>query len=190
MTDEYFRLVKAAQDLFKFCIIGDGGVGKTTFINYLTTGNLVVQQGDLRRTPYVTIEGCTLGGHKIQLYDLAGQRGVGTHPLDHMQTVVLKGTDMLFFFYSLDRLGSYTNIKKWYDEIKGIYDNWGDPVPPMFLVANKLDLPRKVETINGEVLVENVPEFVAYAEISLLSGENVPEFLTQICDELDSVIRA
>ena len=62
------------------------------------------------------------GGHQLQIYDLAGQREEGAHPLDHLQAVVLKEADFLIFFFALDNLQSFVNIKKWYDEIKAAYE--------------------------------------------------------------------
>ena len=183
-TEDYLLYLKITKDLFKFCVIGDGGVGKSTFINFLTTGQLA-PDFDVIRTPYINIDGCTLGGHNIQLYDLAGQRRADAHPLDHLQTVVLKGTDVILFFFSLDNLESFINIKKWYEEVKLFYTNWENDRPLLILIGNKLDLPRNVESFNGEELVERMDDFESYHEMSLFSGENVESFLKALCDNLD-----
>ncbi len=183
-TEDYLLYLKITKDIFKFCVIGDGGVGKTTFINFLTTGELA-PDFDVTRTPYINIDGCKLGGHTIQLYDLAGQRRVDAHPLDHMQNVVLKGTDVILFFFSLDNLESFISIKKWYEEVKLFYKNWENDRPLLFLIGNKLDLPRNVEAFNGEELVERMDDFESYNEMSLFSGEEVENFLKALCDKLD-----
>ncbi len=183
-TEDYLLYLKITKDLFKFCVIGDGGVGKSTFINFLTTGQLA-SNFKVTRTPYINIDGCKLGGHTIQLYDLAGQRRTDAHPLDHMQNVILKGTDIILFFFSLENLESFINIKKWYEEIKIFYKDWENDRPLLFLIGNKLDLPRNVESFNGEELVERMNDFEVYHEISLFSGKNVEDFLKILCDKLD-----
>ncbi|MFX1538367.1 MAG: GTP-binding protein [Promethearchaeota archaeon] len=182
---EFLLYLKVVRDLFKFCLIGDGGVGKSTFLYYLRTGDLADKQ-DIERTPYINIESCILGGHNLQLYDLAGQRRKNAHPLDHIQAVVFKEVDVLLFFFSLNNFHSFLNVRKWYEEIKTIYDIWEQPLPTMYLVGNKLDLPREVESLNGEELVKSVPGFKGYFEISLFSGKNVDRFLKAICEELEA----
>ncbi len=184
---KYYEQIKKDRDLFKFCLIGDGGVGKTTFVNYLRTGKLL-QDSDApstTRTPFVNIDGCSLGGHILQIYDLAGQRRKGAHPLDYMQEVVLKEVDKILLFFALDNLESFLNIRKWFKELEGIYKGWDEETPSVFLIGNKLDLPRKVEAINGESLVERVEAIKFYHEISLASGLNVAELLRTLCKELD-----
>ncbi|MFX0091967.1 MAG: GTP-binding protein [Candidatus Hodarchaeota archaeon] len=178
--------LKKVYDIFKICLAGDGAVGKTSFLNYLRTGKFIPNQGNIKRTPFINIDGCALGGHKIQLYDLAGQRRKDAHPLDFLQIQVFKELDSLILFFSLNNLQSFINIKTWYEEVRRIYETWNESLPPMFLVGNKLDMPRKVESINGEALVNNVKEFNGYYEISLVSGENVLDLLNGICEMLDS----
>ncbi|NHJ48294.1 MAG: hypothetical protein FK733_10960 [Asgard group archaeon] len=184
-TEDYLLYLKITKDLFKICLVGDGGVGKSTFIHFLSTGNLI-QDDSIQRTPYLNIDGCVLGGHNLQLYDLAGQRRKDAHPLDHMQNVVLRGVDVLLFFFSLENLQSFINIKNWYDELKLFYKEWGNSQPIMYLIGNKLDLPRKVESFNGEELVERLEDFKEYYEISMVNGKNVEIFLKHLTDELDN----
>ena len=184
-TQDYLLYLKITKDLFKFCLVGDGGVGKSTFINFLTTGKLA-PEFDVQRTPYINIDGAQLGGHNIQLYDLAGQRRENAHPLDHLKNVVLKGADYIIFFFSLENMESFLNIKKWYEEIKLFYKDNGNDLPKMILIGNKLDLPRAVEAINGQQLTERMDDFIGYYEISLVNGTNVENFLKELCDHLDN----
>jgi len=183
-TSDYLLYLKITKDLFKICLLGDGGVGKSTFIHFLSTGQLA-HETNIQRTPYINIDGCNLGGHNLQIYDLAGQRREDAHPLDHLRNVVLRGTDIILFFFALDNLQSFLNIKNWFEEILLFYKDWENEKPVMLLVGNKLDLPRKVEAFNGQELAERVPEFSAYFEISLATAANLEAFLKALCDILD-----
>ena len=60
----------------------------------------------------------------------------------------------------------------------------------MFLVGNKLDLPRNVESINGETLVKNIEPIKAYFEISLFSGEDVVNLISEVNKELERIHEA
>lgn len=183
-SEDYLLYLKITKDLFKFCLVGDGGVGKSTFINFLTSGKLATDI-ETKRTPYINIDGCILGGHNLQLYDLAGQRRENAHPLDHMQNVILKSVDYILFFFSLENMQSFLNIKNWYEEIQLFYKNFQTEKPKFFLIGNKSDLPRKVEKFNGEQLINRINDFIGYYEISLVTGDNVTEFLKDLCNYLD-----
>ncbi len=106
----FLRVLKRRKKLFKLCLCGDGAVGKTTFLNYLKSKKLVHEQKDARRTTYVNIDVFNLDGRQLQLFDLAGQRTMGAHPLDHMSHVVLKEVDIVLFFFALDKPKSLRGI--------------------------------------------------------------------------------
>ncbi len=165
--------LKKKKKRIKLLLLGEGGCGKTTLVNFLRTGYVADKQGAVSRTFYIKIDGCSLGEHKLQLFDLAGQRKEDTHPLDHLQNVTLKQVDAILVVFALDNLQSFMNIKTWYNEVNKIYNTWLEPLPPMLLIGNKLDLPRKVARINGEMLVDKITEINQYHEVSLFTGENM-----------------
>ncbi len=165
--------IKARKKTAKICLVGDGATGKTTFIRYMESGQLALCATNIPRTPFIDIGTTRLGDCTVVMMDLAGQRNPDTHPLDHMPVTALRGADVLLFFFSIDNFGSFMSVEAWYNEVKRLFESWGQPIPPCILVGNKTDLDRAVESINGEEWVSSHDSFVAYYEISLVTGHNV-----------------
>ena len=178
--ENFLQQLKRRRRVFKFCLVGDGATGKTTFMQYLESGKLAVCAFDTKRTPYMDFGTARLGTGTVQLFDLAGQRVAHAHPLDHIPETSLKGSDVIVFFFSLDNFQSFLSVRTWYDEIRELFVNWNMPIPPCFLVGNKKDLERHVEAINGQEMVEELADFKAYIETSLLSGENLEILLSAL----------
>ncbi len=178
--EEFLREVKAAKRFFKICLVGDGATGKTTFMRYMATGDLVVCHEGLKRTPYMDFGSTKLDDKTVQIIDLAGQRFDDAHPLDHIPVAALKSADIILFFFSLENFESFLSVQNWFNEIKGVFEAWGTEVPICILVGNKNDLTRCVEGINGIEFVINNPEFRFYSEISLLTGSSVIELVEKV----------
>ncbi len=178
--EDYLREVKVAKKFFKLCLVGDGATGKTTFMRYMATGDLVVCHQDLRRTPYMDFGSTKLEDKTVQIIDLAGQRFDDAHPLDHIPVAALKSADLILFFFSLENFESFLSIQNWFSEIKGVFEGWGTELPICILVGNKNDLTRCVEGINGVEFVKNNPEFRFYVEISMLTGHSVIELVKRV----------
>ncbi|MFW9907964.1 MAG: ADP-ribosylation factor-like protein [Candidatus Thorarchaeota archaeon] len=171
--DEFLQSLKSSKRLYKLCLVGDGATGKTTFLRYLATGDLVVCHEGLKRTPYIDFGSTRIEGNTIQIIDLAGQRFDDAHPLDHIPVAALRGADIIVFFFSLENFHSFLSIKSWFDEIQNIFERWNSKLPACILVGNKSDLTRSVESINGIEFASHHPEFRSYFEISLLDGEGL-----------------
>ncbi len=183
---EFLRRIKIAKKIFKVCLIGDGGTGKTTFMTYLVENQLIVCQDPLKRTPYMDFGTAKVGEYTIQLFDLAGQRVEDAHPLDHIPRTALRAADAIIFFFSLGNFESFLSVTNWFNEIVGLYEEWGEEVPSCYLVGNKTDLLRQVESVNGEELVRSIKEFRTYHEISLLTGQNIENLLAVLEEAMKS----
>jgi len=163
--------------VYKVCVVGDGGVGKTSLVrksvkntfteNYLMTigSNFSVKPIKLSEYPNYDIT--------LSIWDIAGQ--------EHFKSVrppFYKGAKALIYVYDLTRRGSFDNILNWKMEAEKIIES-----QPCILVGNKLDLIRpeekriKQEEIN---LKMDALETDLYFETSAKEGINVEIIFEEI----------
>ncbi|MFX1311525.1 MAG: Rab family GTPase [Promethearchaeota archaeon] len=151
--------------LFKVVIVGDGGVGKSTMVQRLTTGHYYPQR--------ITI-GTDLATHNIeiddsiavvlQIWDFAGERRFRLFLPNYT-----RGAIGCLLCYDITRRNSFDNLIEWYDIVK---NNADDPV--IILVGEKLDLAdvrRSVEYQQAEEFKEKY-DLDYFFETSSKSGEN------------------
>ncbi|WUR04998.1 GTP-binding nuclear protein GSP1 [Vairimorpha necatrix] len=149
---------------FKICLIGDGGVGKTTYINrvldgpfckeYIATQGVVVHKA----TFWVSTE------HSIifDVWDTAGQeKKAGLKDLYYL------GADGAMFFYDVTSRISANNLNTW---IKNFKTAAGED-KPIIVVANKVDnVDRKV---NKKNILNNLKMYdYDYCEVSAKTTHN------------------
>ncbi|MFX0021631.1 MAG: GTP-binding protein [Candidatus Hermodarchaeota archaeon] len=162
--------------LFKIVVVGDGGVGKSTMVQRLTTGQFIPQK--------ITI-GTDLAIHKIkiskkisanlQIWDFAGERRFRIFLPNYS-----RGATGCLLCYDITRRSSFDNLEEWYQIVSKNADN-----PVFILVGEKADLAdirRSVEIEQAEKFKEkyNIKYFI---ETSSKSGENnqkIFELLTRI----------
>ncbi|KAM0679506.1 GTP-binding nuclear protein gsp1/Ran [Glugoides intestinalis] len=141
---------------FKICLVGDGGTGKTTFINKVLNGDFISKyyatQGAV--TKFLTL---SLGDNsfvKYEVWDTAGQeKNVGLK--DGYYIGAIAG----FFFYDSNSRETMANIPK---HMKAFYNACGVDKPKMYILANKIDIAKslsdfskyftKVSQYNPEVI--------------------------------------
>lgn len=131
-------LQKAPNTIYKFkiCLIGDGGTGKTTFINKVLNGDFISKyyatQGAV--TKFLTLG---LGDNsfvKYEVWDTAGQeKNVGLK--DGYYIGAIAG----FFFYDANSRETMANIPK---HMKAFYNACGVNKPKMYVLANKIDIAK------------------------------------------------
>lgn len=157
---------------YKLCIVGDGGVGKTSMVlrftdnkfreNYLMTigSNFAVKSVDLPEYPEYSIT--------FQIWDLAGQPR-----FDVVRPLFYRGAKAIIYVFDLTRKDSLENLMNWKKEIEQNLD-----LKPCILVGNKLDLAKKVKI---KVLTEEVEKIKlkiqanSYFETSAKEGVNINE---------------
>lgn len=125
---------KIKSYIYKICVVGDGGVGKTSMVlrytenkfkeNYMMTigTNFGMKSIELPERPDDKIT--------LQIWDLAGQ--------DQFQSVrplFYSGAKVIVYVFDLTRKNSLFNLFKWKAEIDEIVGSI-----PCILVGNKLDL--------------------------------------------------
>ncbi len=153
------------QYLFKIVVVGDGGVGKSTMIQRLITGNFVPMK--------ITI-GTDLASYdmdfgdisvKLQIWDFAGERRFRFFLPNYA-----RGAQGCVLCYDITRYTSFQNLKEWYDIV-----NENTNTETIFLMAGgKADLAsyrRTVERKDAEEFQKehDIPFFI---ETSSKTGEN------------------
>ncbi|MHA1339071.1 MAG: Rab family GTPase [Promethearchaeota archaeon] len=169
--NNYIQILNVSyrEPVYKFVILGDPEVGKTSLISKYTSGKF--------RDEYIATIGVSITNHafkipleptsgiKLLLWDLAGQE-----KFKFARKIYLEGARGCFLVYSVIDRNSFNNINKWYKYIK---EDLGKI--PTFLVANKidLDLQRIIPPKEGIKKAEDLK--CSYIETSAKTGENVKE---------------
>ncbi|MFX0106016.1 MAG: GTP-binding protein [Candidatus Hodarchaeota archaeon] len=159
---------------FKFVIIGDHEVGKTSIIRRFVEKKFTE---DYRATIGLNVLSHTfeLFGNQIgvALYDLGAQKF-----FKRFRKVYYTGAQAAFLVFDLTNRESFDNIVKWYKELK-LFTPKEDI--PIVIVGNKTDLTvdRKVFYQEGARLANYLSESerikISYIETSALTGSNVED---------------
>ena len=120
--------------LFKIIIVGDGGVGKSTMIQRLMTGQFIAQKitigTDLATFDIEPDENTIV---KLQIWDFAGEKRFRFFLPNYA-----RGAMGCLLCYDITRYVSFENLVEWYNIVSS---NAVDPV--FILVGGKHDLEEK-----------------------------------------------
>jgi len=122
---------------FKLVLVGDGGVGKTTFVKRHITGEF---EKKYIATQGVEVSSLTFhtnyGPIKFNIWDTAGQEKLGG-----LREGYYIGAECAIIMFDVTSRITYKNVPKWHKDLVRICDNI-----PMVLVGNKVDAKdRKVK---------------------------------------------
>lgn len=140
---------------FKICLIGDGGTGKTTFINKVLNGDFmpkyVATVGAVTKQLTLNIgDGSTV---TYEVWDTAGQeKNVGLR--DGYYIGAIAG----FFFFDITSRETSVNIPNY---INAFVNASGTPSPKIFVLANKVDL------LKGKGQTKNIYEKTKFGKIDM-----------------------
>jgi small GTP-binding protein len=162
--------------MFKVCLFGDGGVGKTTLINRYLTG---VFQGGSEITIGVDfhIKRIELQGKRIslQIWDFAGEER-----FRFLLPSYVLGASGGIFMFDITRYSSLRNFQDWLDIVKQGYKGPLDQIP-IIMVGSKLDLEYKRAVSRNEALeLAKRNNIAGYIECSSKDGQNVKEVFLEI----------
>jgi len=125
--------------LFKIIVVGDGGIGKSTMIQRLMTGQFIPMK--------ITI-GTDLISHdipisdteiaKLQIWDFGGEKRFRFFLPNYC-----RGAAGCLLCYDITRFKSLENLNEWYNVVKG---NTVDPI--FILVGQKHDLAEEKRAVN------------------------------------------
>ena len=129
---------------YKFILIGNSGVGKTSILRFLSTGEFpedtISTIGVDKKTLNVSFE-VEEKNTKIKkdfiisLFDTAGQEKFRAIARNYY-----KGSDGILLLYDITNRKSFENIEIWIDSITESLGKKGDSKYVIILIGNKLDL--------------------------------------------------
>jgi small GTP-binding protein len=162
--------------MFKVCLFGDGGVGKTTLVNRYLTGvfktNSTMTIGvDFHLKKLVVDEKKVT----LQIWDFAGE--------DRFRFLLpsyVVGASGGIFMYDITRYSSLKNFEDWINIFKNGYIGNYTQIP-VIMVGGKLDLQYK-RTVSSKEAYELAKKhnLYGYVECSSKSGQNVEEIFYEI----------
>ncbi|MDF1540026.1 MAG: GTP-binding protein [Candidatus Thorarchaeota archaeon] len=157
-----------ASYIYKVCVVGNGGVGKTSAVRRYSEGVFTeeyqVTVGVQHSTQTIQIDGSDgLTNVKIICWDLGGQ-----DKFKFVRPMFYRSARGLVLMFDVTSRASFEALPKW---IKEAEDGIGSGVP-MVLAANKFDLP------DHEVSLDELQEFAQqigaeYVVTSVKTGDNV-----------------
>jgi small GTP-binding protein len=173
------RLEQGGTYRFKFVIIGDHEVGKTSLVRRFVEGRF---SHDYRATIGLNILSHSIEfyGNKItySLFDVGAQKFFARF----RQTYYL-GAQAAFIVFDLTNKTSFENIKIWYNELENHVQ--GREIP-IIIIGNKSDLleQRAISYQDGVDFVNDMAKTskvkISYIETSALTGANVEDAFTLI----------
>ncbi|CAD8115936.1 unnamed protein product [Paramecium sonneborni] len=168
--NQQLELSKEKVPLFKFILIGDQSVGKSSIVkrykNEEFNYNIKATIGVEFIKKFVQVD---KGLIEIQLWDTAGQ--------EQFRSVIrsfYRGAAAVFIVYSVNLKESFDQLSIWLNEIE--YHAHSEIIK--VLVGNKCDLQREVQKEEAESLMNN-NNFSLFFETSAKTGENIDEAFIQ-----------
>ena len=165
---------------FKFIIVGDKAVGKSSIVRRFVDDKFSL---DYRSTLGLNVLSHSMKfyGNEVyfSLWDLGGQAY-----FKRFRKAYYVGTQAAFIVFDVCERETFSNIKIWYEELKEFLGNKNIPI---IIVGNKIDLSdqRSVQYKEGIALVdeltrENTDGYISYIETSALTGENIEDSFSLI----------
>ena len=152
---------------FKFIVIGDSNIGKTSLIHRFSEGNF------LRLSTDMESEACTIKRVKIEekvaklsLWDIKAEIGA-----NNPNPSCYRESDGVILCYDITNRDSFSNLEKWIKEVK---ENCERDVR-MILIGTKSDLEseRAISYHEGKAFAES--HGFSFFEVSSQDGNNVEE---------------
>ncbi|MFX0011868.1 MAG: Rab family GTPase, partial [Candidatus Hermodarchaeota archaeon] len=174
------RLNSGGSYKFKFIIVGDKAVGKTSIVRRFVDNKFSL---DYRSTLGLNVLSHTMDfyGNEVNflLWDLGGQEY-----FKRFRKTYYIGAQAAFIVFDVCENDSFLNVKKWYNELN---EHIGKNNIPIVIVGNKIDLAdsRTIQYKEGIMLVDelsqqNTTNDFSYIETSALTGENVEDAFSLI----------
>ena len=154
---------------FKIALIGDAGVGTTSFIHKLMSGEFKKRYIP---TSGVKINNILLNTNKgtinLSLYDVAGQEKYSTN-----NDIYYKDTNLAIIFFDLTSQLSFRNLGMWIKTYRKIC-----PQGEIIVVGNKFDIGEK-KVLPSQIREINYFENIPYFNISVKNNYQIKELLLQ-----------
>ena len=159
--------------------MGDSSVGKTCFLlRYCDKSFQDVHLSTIGldyRLKTITLKNNK--NIKLQIWDTAGQ--------DRFRAITknyYKSANGVLLIYDISNLQTYENVKNWISQIR----EEANPNVIIYLVGNKIDLPKEKRVVNIEDGEKIAEEFeIKFKEASAKSGTNVNEIFEELVEQID-----
>ncbi|MFX1494776.1 MAG: Rab family GTPase [Promethearchaeota archaeon] len=126
--------------LFKVVIVGDGGVGKSTMVQRLITGQYIPMKVTIGTDLSTFSSKMEENEIKLQIWDFAGEKRFRFFLPNYS-----RGAKGCLLCYDITRYTSFQNLSEWYEIIK---TNAGNPI--FILVGCKNDLAELRRSVSEE----------------------------------------
>jgi small GTP-binding protein len=170
--------------LFKVIVVGEGGVGKTTFINRFATNKFVEDTKITIGASFYAFDNNVNGGDipvKLQVWDFGGEKRFRFILPSYCQ-----GAHGVIFAFDLTRPTTLWNLKEWFDLVAE--NTEGNPI--FILIGTKAD---RIEENGSEVISdEQIKQFLeehnlshnSFFKTSSKTGDNVTDVFAEISNLL------
>jgi small GTP-binding protein len=170
------------KNSFKIVLIGNSGVGKTSFMNRLIRNEFNMYNESTIGSSYYCLKKNNNGNIiEFQIWDTAGQERYRS-----LVNMYLRACSAILLVYDMND-NNYEGIDYWLKYLKNYYTNNDKPI--IYLIGNKSDLvddPEKIkEIISSNIKTEiNIEKHLA---TSAKSGLNIREIFEEITNNLISL---
>ncbi|XP_023248793.1 ras-related protein Rab-7L1-like [Seriola lalandi dorsalis] len=172
------------EHLLKILIVGDGDVGKSSFVHRYVNGQF---NKTYKMTVGVDFSVKLLHWSdkekvRLQLWDVAGQERFIS-----MTRIYYKGALGCVMMFDVTSTSSFLNCRHWKQDLdnKAILPN-GHSIP-CILLANKCDLAQRVVSAESINRFSKANGFVAWMETSVKDNTNIGEAMRRLVQEILSV---
>ena len=176
MTSNYDRertLHSQCHNEFNLILVGDGGVGKTSFVKAHMTGEFEKKYvATLGSEVYPLTFHTNKGAIKFNCWDTAGQKRY-----DGLGYDFYKLAHCVILMFDVTKPNSYRNVKFWYDELTQVCDNI-----PIVLCGN--DAESKDRKVKAEQMTFPRRNNLQYYDISTKSNYNLEKPLIWLARKL------
>ncbi len=163
--------------MFKICLFGDGGVGKTTLLGRYLTGlfksNQTITIGVDFHVKKIDVDGKIV---LLQIWDFAGE-----NRFRFLLPSYVLGASGGIFMYDITRYSSLKNFPEWINIFKKGFVGAKDKPLPIIMVGGKLDLSFKRAVPSKEAFdLAKSNKLFGYIECSAKDGRNIEDIFTEI----------
>ena len=165
--------------LFKIILIGDSGVGKTSFGERFSTGKFDSDQALTIGIDYHTQ--IVMRGKeriKIQIWDTAGQE-----QFHSLISAYFQGVAGVVLMFDVSQIKSFQQVSRWLKRYReGSNESY---ITPILLIGSKIDAQRAVASATARQYAYQ--NGLLYEEISSKRNENVTAAMMKLVDAIYSV---
>jgi small GTP-binding protein len=149
---------------FKFIVIGDHEVGKTSIIRMFVEGNFLEAYRATIGLNVLSHDFIAFGNNiSIMLWDIGAQKYFKRY-----RKTYYNGAQAVFIVFDLTNRESFENVNYWHNELKEFLENKDLPI---IIVGNKTDIDDKrvVKYEEGIQLVKDLSKLTSFSESTTMS---------------------